>query len=84
MRKLMAAGLLVLPLGIGCAQVGGVCDCAPIPGDSTGGYNPHVQYHATCPGATAPAPVASTMPVSTGSGSFEPIAPPKSMAKSRN
>jgi hypothetical protein len=80
MRKLLAFGLLTLPLGLGCSHVGGICDCAPIPGDSTG-HNPHVAYHATCP--QSPAPVASTTPVSTeGSGSFEPIGPPK--AKPRN
>jgi len=85
MRKIMAAALLTLPLGLGCASVGGVCDCAPVPGDSTGGYNPHVQYHATCPGCTAPAPVvASTTPVSTNGGSYESIAAPKSMPKSKN
>ena len=66
MRKLMAAGLLALPLGLGCSHVGGECDCAPVPGDSNG-YNPHVIYHATCPGGgcatcrVAPA----TVPVST-------------------
>ena len=81
MRKLMAASLLALPLGVGCASTGGVCDCAPIPGDSTG-YNPHVIYHATCPGGgcptVPPTAVAPTHPVSTtGGAAFEPIGPPK-------
>jgi hypothetical protein len=89
MRKIMAAALLTLPLGLGCAHVGGVCDCAPIPGDSTGGFNPHVQYHTVCPGCNAPAPVvastnSTTTPVSTNGGSFEAIASPKSMPKSKN
>ena len=53
MRKLMAAGLLALPLGVGCSHTGGICDCAPVPGDSTG-YNAHVIYHATCPGGRFP------------------------------
>jgi hypothetical protein len=79
MRKLMAAGLLALPLAIGCTHVGGECDCAPVPGDSTG-YNPHVIYHATCPGGgcgTGPAATsAPTVPVSTN-GTFEPIGPPR-------
>ena len=80
MRKLMAAGLLALPLGLGCSHVGGECDCAPIPGDSTG-YNPHVIYHATCPGGCPTAPgaaPAATVPVSTNRGaSFEQIGPPR-------
>jgi len=81
MRKLMAAGLLALPLGLGCHHVGGECDCAPVPGDSTG-YNPHVIYHATCPGGgCAPGqavPAAATVPVSTGGNSgFEQIGPPR-------
>ena len=77
MRKLLAAGLLALPLGLGCQHTGGICDCAPIPGDSTG-YNPHVTYHATCPGMNVtPASAVKTTPVSTnGGGSFEPIGPP--------
>ncbi|HEX3151887.1 MAG TPA: hypothetical protein VHR66_27695 [Gemmataceae bacterium] len=81
MRKLLAASLLVLPLGLGCQHTGGICDCAPVPGDSTG-YNAHVTYHATCPGVddgakAAPVP---TKPVSTsGPGSFEPIGPPNPM-----
>jgi hypothetical protein len=88
MRKLMAASLLALPLGIGCASTGGVCDCAPIPGDSTG-YNPHVIYHATCPGggcATAPAvPTAATQPVSTtGGATFEPIGPPRKVVNGKS
>jgi hypothetical protein len=84
MRKLMAAGLLALPLGAGCATTGGVCDCAPIPGDSMG-HNPHVTYHATCPGGgcppgTPPVVVAPTVPVSAvGGESFEPIGPPRRM-----
>src|SRR5262245_22262316 len=80
MRMLKLAAMLALPLGIGCAQVGGICDCAPIPGDSTG-HNPHVMYHATCPGSDAPSPlVASTTAVSTNGGNtFEQIGPPKSM-----
>lgn len=66
MRKLMAAGLLALPLGIGCSHVGGMCDCAPVPGDSTG-YNPHITYHATCPtcGTGGAAVVVPTTPIST-------------------
>ena len=81
MRKLLAAGLLALPLGLGCSHVGGECDCAPIPGDSNG-YNPHIIYHATCPGgcpqgAGVGAPPA-THPVSVNRGaSFEQIGPPK-------
>ncbi len=83
MRKLMAAGLLALPLGLGCSHVGGECDCAPVPGDSTG-YNPHVIYHATCPGGgCAPGqaiPAAATVPVSApNNGWFEPIGPPRAM-----
>jgi hypothetical protein len=84
MRKLMAAGLLALPFGAGCAMTGGVCDCAPVPGDSTG-YNPHVTYHATCPGGGCPTPtppvvVSPTVPVSvTGGDAFEPIGPPRRM-----
>jgi hypothetical protein len=78
MRKLMAFGLLALPLGLGCTSVGGVCDCAPIPGDSTGGFNPHVTYHATCPQVVAPPPVVVSTPTSSSdSDSFEPIGPPK-------
>jgi len=85
MRKLMAAGLLALPLGLGCSHVGGECDCAPVPGDSTG-YNPHVIYHATCPGGgCAPGqavPAAATVPVSTGGNSgFEKIGPPNPLPK---
>jgi hypothetical protein len=88
MRKLMAAAALALPLGAGCVTTGGVCDCAPVPGDSTG-YNPHITYHATCPGGgcpTAPAvPGTVTVPVSaTGGDAFEPIGPPRRMPKSRN
>jgi hypothetical protein len=82
MRKLMAAGLLALPLGLGCSHVGGECDCAPVPGDSTG-YNPHVIYHATCPGGGCPAPAvpaSATSPVSTGAdGSFEQTGMPRTM-----
>lgn len=79
MRKVMTAALLALPFGLGCSHVGGICDCAPIPGDSTG-YNPHVTYHATCPASDAPPPlVANSTPVSTNGGSSsEQIAPPKS------
>jgi hypothetical protein len=84
MRKLLTAGLLALPLGaIGCASTGGICDCAAIPGDSTG-YNPHVTYHSTCPGCNAAPVLASSSPVSTtpgGSESFEPIAPPKKISE---
>lgn len=61
MRKLMMAVVLAMPLGLGCTHTGGICDCAPIPGDSTG-YNPHVMYHATCPGCDNPAPVAKVPP----------------------
>ena len=78
MRKLMAAGLLALPLGLGCSHTGGICDCAPVPGDSTG-YNPHVTYHSTCPGGCdTPAAVVGprTIPVSSMGGGFEPIGPP--------
>ena len=80
MRKLMAAALLALPLGLGCSHVGGECDCAPVPGDSNG-YNPHVMYHATCPGGgCAPAVGApATVPVSTTGGAFEPIGPPRAV-----
>ena len=81
MRKLMAAGLLALPLGLGCSHVGGECDCAPVPGDSNG-YNPHVIYHATCPGGCPTAPAAGaapTVPVSTRGASFEQIGPPRSV-----
>ena len=81
MRKLMAAALLALPLSIGCATTGGVCDCAPVPGDSTG-YNPHVTYHATCPGGgcqTAPAPVVPTSSISNDSS--EPDGAPRQMPK---
>jgi hypothetical protein len=84
MRKLMAAALLALPLGAGCATNGGVCDCAPVPGDSYG-YNPHVTYHATCPGGGCPnnPPVVvtpTTVPVSaSGMDAFEPIGPPRRM-----
>jgi hypothetical protein len=80
MRKLMAAALLALPLSIGCTTVGGVCDCAPIPGDSTG-YNPHVTYHATCPIGPAPVAVAPTTGVSTNVDPFEPVGLPKTMPK---
>ena len=83
MRKLMAAGLLALPLGLGCSHVGGECDCAPIPGDSTG-YNPHIIYHATCPGGCPTGPGAApgavpvpTHPVSTRGAAFEQIGPPR-------
>jgi hypothetical protein len=83
MRKLLAASLLALPLGLGCQHTGGICDCAPVPGDSTG-YNPHVNYHATCPGCDGPAPAVGvpTKPVST-SGSFEPVGPPNPMPTSK-
>jgi hypothetical protein len=80
MRKLMGmAGMLAVALlGAGCAMTGGICDCAPVPGDSTG-YNPHVTYHATCP--SIPVPVApASVPVSAG-GVFEGIGAPKSMPK---
>jgi hypothetical protein len=78
MRKLIAAGLAVLPLAVGCKSVGGECDCAPVPGDSVG-HNAHVIYHATCPvapatGSTAPHQHISTP--TTGDG-FESIGPPK-------
>ena len=78
MRKYLAAGLLALPLGLGCQHVGGVCDCAPIPGDSTG-YNPHVTYHATCPGGETVKPAGGTAStaISTDGWSFEPIGPPR-------
>jgi hypothetical protein len=85
MRKLMAAGLLALPLGLGCSHVGGECDCAPIPGDSNG-YNPHVIYHATCPGGgcnNVPGAPAATVPVSTQGGSFEQIGPPRPVQNGR-
>lgn len=78
MRKLfMMAAALALPFAVGCASTGGICDCAPVPGDSTG-YNPHVIYHATCPGGdAAPQHVkATTMPTSI-SGSTEQIGSPK-------
>ena len=82
MRKLMTAALLVMPFGLGCSHVGGICDCAPVPGDSTG-YNPHVTYHATCPGCDAPPPLvtstSSTISTGNGNGTFEPIGPPKTM-----
>jgi hypothetical protein len=82
MRKLMAAGLLALPLGLGCSHVGGECDCAPVPGDSNG-YNPHIIYHATCPGGCPTAPgaqAAPTQPVSANRGAaFEQIGPPRSV-----
>jgi hypothetical protein len=85
MRKLMAAALLALPLSIGCTTVGGVCDCAPVPGDSTG-YNPHVTYHATCPTGPAPAAVVPVAPVVPNGGvsnvdPFEPVGLPKTMPK---
>ena len=88
MRKLMAAGLLALPLAIGCTHTGGQCDCAPVPGDSTG-YNPHVIYHATCPGGgcgSGPAVGApTTVPVSTtGGDQFEPIGPPRSIPNGKS
>jgi hypothetical protein len=83
MRKLMGmAGMLAVGLlGAGCAMTGGICDCAPVPGDSTG-YNPHVTYHATCPSMPHPAGVVApvSVPVSTG-GAFEGIGAPKSMPK---
>jgi hypothetical protein len=80
MRKLMAAALLALPLGLGCSTTGGVCDCAPIPGDSTG-YNPHVTYHATCPGG-CPAPPAAVVPTTgVSTDSLEPVAAPRMMPK---
>jgi len=82
MRKLMGlAGMLAVGLlGTGCAMTGGICDCAPIPGDSTG-YNPHVTYHATCPIAPPVKVVpTATVPVSTG-GEFEGIGAPKTMPK---
>jgi len=84
MRKLMAVGLLALPLGLGCHHVGGECDCAPVPGDSTG-YNPHVIYHATCPGGTAAnGPAAVPVPVSTGGNpAFEQIGPPRTAPSGR-
>ena len=84
MRKLFAASLLTLPLGLGCSQVGGVCDCAPIPGDSVG-HNPHVMYHSAAPGGLAPTVVSPTTPISTGrTDAFEPIGPPKVMPKVKN
>ncbi|MBO0701179.1 MAG: hypothetical protein J2P46_22470 [Zavarzinella sp.] len=88
MRKLMAAAVLALPLGAGCTVTGGVCDCAPVPGDSTG-FNPHVTYHATCPGGGCPpapvAPVAATLPVSaTGGDALDQMGPPRMMPRSRN
>lgn len=85
MRKLFAASLLILPFGLGCQHTGGECDCAPIPGDSTG-HNPHVMYHATTPGGIAPGVVGpSTSPISSGkTDSFEPIGPPKTMPKVKN
>jgi hypothetical protein len=86
MRKLMAAAVLALPLATGCTTTGGVCDCAPVPGDSTG-YNPHVTYHATCPGGcpTPPAVGTVTVPVSaTGGDMFEQTATPRMMPRSRN
>lgn len=86
MRKILALGAfaLALPFSTGCAVTGGACDCAAAPGDSTG-YNPHVTYHATCPGgcahgAAAAAPSPTSYPISEstgGAGVFEPIAPPK-------
>ena len=81
MRKLMFASMLALPFAIGCQSTGGICDCAAVPGDSTG-YNPHVMYHATCPGSPATPVLSPTSPVSTtpgGTESFEPIAGPKKM-----
>ena len=86
MRKLMAAALLALPLSIGCTTTGGICDCAPVPGDSTG-YNPHVTYHATCPGGGCQAaPVAPIAPVAPGTTSisndmFEPAGAPRQMPR---
>ena len=85
MRKLMAAAVLALPLGAGCATTGGICDCAPVPGDSTG-YNPHVTYHTVCPGGgcptVPPVVVTPTVPVSaTGGDAFEPVGPPRKMPK---
>jgi len=84
MRKLFAASLLTLPLGLGCSHVGGVCDCAPIPGDSTG-HNPHVMYHSATPGGMSPSLVGPSTQISTGrSDGFEPIGPPKVMPKVKN
>src|SRR5215510_4499935 len=80
MRKLMGmAGMLAVALvGAGCAMTGGICDCAPVPGDSTG-YNPHVTYHATCPGG-CPTPPSAAAPVtpttSVSKDSFEPASLP--------
>ena len=78
MRKLMAAAVMALPLSLGCHTVGGICDCAPIPGDSVG-YNPHVTYHATCPHAAAlkaPPAVPATGVSSTGEA---PVDAPRPM-----
>ena len=87
MRKLWTAGLLALPLAVGCQHTGGICDCAPIPGDSTG-YNPHVIYHATCPGGgcqNGPAVGMPTVPVSATTGGFEPIgSPPKPLTSGKS
>ena len=86
MRKLMASAFLALPLGLGlgCCTTGGICDCAPIPGDSTG-YNPHVTYHATCPGGcpTPPPAVAPVAPSTTSvsNDSFEPASLPREMPR---
>jgi hypothetical protein len=85
MRKLMAAALMALPLGLGlgCTTTGGICDCAPVPGDSVG-YNPHVTYHATCPGGGCPAaPVAPVAPAtsSISNDSFEPAGAPRQMPR---
>jgi hypothetical protein len=76
MRKLMAAAVMALPLSLGCQTTGGICDCAPIPGDSVG-YNPHVIYHATCPwgGATPHAAAPATGVSSTGDASESTAAP---------
>lgn len=82
MRKLFAASLMTLPLfGLGCQHTGGICDCAPIPGDSVT-HNPHLTYHTTAPGGVGPAVVAPSSPISNGStDGFEPIGPPKKMPK---
>jgi hypothetical protein len=80
MRKLIAVGLAVLPLAVGCKTVGGECDCAAVPGDSVG-HNPHVAYHATCPVAPATSVVVPhhiSTPTQGGDG-FEAIGPPKSL-----
>ena len=84
MRKLMLASVLALPFAVGCQSTGGICDLRAVPGDSTG-YNPHVMYHATCPGWPATPVLSTTSPVSTtpgGTESYEPIGPPKKMPSS--